>query len=134
MARMPACVAVFLVSLTGPALAEKWVPMGREQTGGTTGRIYWDADSLTLEDGRLRLRSRVVFERPTVAKQYGSPVKSIRSDFDINCARFTGRHVISEMYDAEGKVVITLRGERGATLVPAPGVFDVCEEAKDRAS
>jgi hypothetical protein len=87
-----------------------------------------------MDGERLRLRSRIVFAKPTVPQQYGVPVKSIRSDFDINCARFTGRHIVSEMYDADGKVVFTLRGARGDTLVPAPGVYDVCDEAKEKAS
>jgi hypothetical protein len=131
---MAASIAAFLVFMAGPAIAEKWVQIGREQTGGTSGRVYWDTDSLVLDAGRLRLRSRIVFDRPTVPQQYGSPVKSIRSDFDISCARFTGRHLLSEMYDTEGKVVFTLRGARGDTLVPAPVVLDVCDEAKERAS
>jgi hypothetical protein len=134
MARTAAIAALLLTVSVGAAQAERWRQIGREETGATTGRVFWDDDSLTVQDGRIRLRSRVIFDQATVAKQYGGRVKSIRSDFDIYCPRLTGRHLVSEMYGTDGKIVFTLRGERGSTLVPWPIVIDVCEQAKRRAS
>ena len=134
MARTAAIAALLLTVSAGAAQAEKWRQIGREETGATTGRVFWDDDSLVIQEGRIRLRSRVIFDQATVSKQYGAAVKSIRTEFDINCPRLTGRHVISEMYGANGKIVFTARGERGSTLVPWPIVIDVCEQAKRRAS
>jgi len=134
MARIVAIIAAAFLLSGGIAHAEKWSKVGEKTTGGTSGRVYWDLDSLTLDNDRLRLRSRIDFAKPTVAQQYGAPVKSIRSDFDIHCGRLTGRHVLSELFGADGKVVFTLRGGAGATVVPAPTAFDVCQRAKARAS
>ena len=134
MARTAAIAALLLAVSVNAAQAEKWRQIGREETGATTGRVYWDDDFLVIEDGRIRLRSRVIFDQATISKQYGAPVKSIRSDFDFNCPRLTGRHLVSEMYGTDGKVVFTLRGGGGATIVPFPIAIDVCEQAKRRAS
>ena len=134
MARTGAIAALLLAASAGAAQAEKWRQIGREETGATTGRVFWDDHSLVNQEGRIRLRTRVIFDQATVAKQYRAPIKSIRTDFDINCPRLTGRHLVSEMYGTDGKVVFTLRGEGGSTLVPWPIVIDVCEQAKRRAS
>src|SRR5688500_4338583 len=130
MARKAAIAALLLGAFAGTAHAERWRQVGREESGPTTARVFWDDDSLVIEDGVIRLRSRIIFDQATISKQYGAPVKSIRSSFDINCPRLTGRHLISEMYGSDGKVVFTLRGGGGTTLVPFPIAIDVCEQAK----